>query len=898
MALDKITLDKRKIAVGLGKACLNAMQGKWWDAAAGVLDAAGLVGLKDAPPPDAEQGLALLLQAGMINAAGTVFQRHRHLSLDAGAVDDAAVIAALDGVTLTPPPMTRAAFTAVEGWEAVKEMRRLFGSWLKAAKIPPEHHRKLLRDFIEEIPISLALTMRARPNDFAALESVLDRATPLDEAARRAANWRRYRLKLIEDTRRPMRRIDKDIVPPFSLADLYVPLYASWTERKGKDREPTPYPVSLHKALHHWFDRGESEDAVRLVAGGPGSGKSSACKMFAAELARANRRVVLVPLGRLDYHAGEAWREVRRYVEGDDELGHDGLDGDIVDDGEPTLLILDGLDELAKAGRLGEVTVRDFVDKIGRAVERLNRDRDKTRLLLLLAGRPGAASETRGVAQVDQARLSVEGFMEIDETDQRDAWWRRFGFSEGLPHQLRNKSDPLDDVTAQPLLNWLLGQVLMVERANNADTALEIRDTYGLYALLLGHVLKRTYRERTGEPLDRIIEKDIDPLAEMLEEISLAAWHEGDRTVSFDTVRERLSTDHADTLDAISEHRELAIRAVLDSFFCAAADGGRHETVEFTHKSFREFLTARRLLRLIEDTVEKLNLRKPDNEGALRDWLALCGPTAIDYDLLITLRAAVATKPPKTLMVWRTKLSELLQITINEGMPPPAETLWSKEADRRARNAEEALLACLDAATLALPAEDPAYRHPLKWGDDTMARARWLNHLTGPVGDTFLPIIAPLCLRNVDFNHIFYHNANLFNSNLEGANLFNSSLKGANIARANLEAANLEGANLFRANLNDTHIYNENIEGANLEEANLARANLARANLFSAIFVNANLEGANLEDANLEDANLRGANLRGAKLRGAKLDGVRGLTEEQLADLRRRAQVKPDHPTE
>lgn len=77
----------------------------------------------------------------------------------------------------------------------------------------------------------------------------------------------------------------------------------------------------------------------------------------------------------------------------------------------------------------------------------------------------------------------------------------------------------------------------------------------------------------------------------------------------------------------------------------------------------------------------------------------------------------------------------------------------------------------------------------------------------------------------------------------------------------------LRGADLSYALLNDADLGGANLAGANLEGAYLDTANLSGADL----------SGANLEGADLTNANVKGANFVGAK----------GLTPEQVEELKK-----------
>ncbi|MEB3360116.1 MAG: pentapeptide repeat-containing protein, partial [Synechococcales bacterium] len=76
---------------------------------------------------------------------------------------------------------------------------------------------------------------------------------------------------------------------------------------------------------------------------------------------------------------------------------------------------------------------------------------------------------------------------------------------------------------------------------------------------------------------------------------------------------------------------------------------------------------------------------------------------------------------------------------------------------------------------------------------------------------------------------------------------------------------------------------------------------LSTANLFGAVLGGANLSGAalfraNLFRANLSRASLSGANLSEAEVKGAIMTGSRGLSKEQIADLKRRGAIFDDAP--
>ena len=83
------------------------------------------------------------------------------------------------------------------------------------------------------------------------------------------------------------------------------------------------------------------------------------------------------------------------------------------------------------------------------------------------------------------------------------------------------------------------------------------------------------------------------------------------------------------------------------------------DAVEFTHKSFGEYLTARRLVRELSDLHE--NVSNPrvryTEDDALRDWYQLTGPKAVSVDLLWFLRDEVALRDDAEVGAWQNTLT-------------------------------------------------------------------------------------------------------------------------------------------------------------------------------------------------------------------------------------------------
>lgn len=121
--------------------------------------------------------------------------------------------------------------------------------------------------------------------------------------------------------------------------------------------------------------------------------------------------------------------------------------------------------------------------------------------------------------------------------------------------------------------------------------------------------------------------------------------------------------------------------------------------------------------------------------------------------------------------------------------------------------------------------------------------------------------------------------ANLTNTKLKGADLTNAILKRANIRFVDFSEVKLIGVDFSESDLRwkkfkEADLRRANLIGAYMDGANLLKANLQRANLSAADLTDADLTDADLTGANLTGANLTRANLTGANLTGAKLINV------------------------
>ena len=736
--------------------------------------------------------------------------------------------------------------------------------------------------------------------------------TPFNNAWKRERGWLHYRAWL-------QKQIDEPIFwETFSLKQIYVPLRGFYEEEeikattdKDDHREPSfkRIVIKLQEQLETWLEAAKSDDAIRLLTGGPGSGKSSFCKVFAAQQARLEKQVLYIPLHRLSFST-DLVTAVKTFVQHDGFLPENPLEPS--DQDLKLLIIFDGLDELSMQGKIAQEVVQNFINEVRDQVKSFNNN--KTRLQVLISGRDVVVQSNKNNFKKPQQIITIlpywvgnsDNFSDVDnllKVDQRDQWWQQYGQAKGknyaqLPTELSGKN--LQEITAQPLLNYLIA--LTFERGEvqfSQETNLN-----NIYDNLLKAVYERGYEKNSPghRAIEGITEKDF---VLILMEIALSCWHGNGRTTTVIEIKEHCENNGLKNLlknfqDSFQSDSQGSITRLLTAFYFRESGDlrGSEKTFEFTHKSFGEYLTARRIVDRVKQIHKKLQDSENDYDNdydprqALIAWATLCGPTAIDEYLFSFVVNQMQLQSPDEVKQWQKTLGDLIKYLLVKGMP--MEGLKNRpnfqEEMRQARNAEEALLAVFNACGRVTEEI-----FPIQWPSPE-AFGNWLASLQGQRID-YKPMFVLDCLSFLDLQNCLLIHRDLCGANLAGANLVGAILEmaileGANLEWANLVGANLEGAILKRANLEwanlvganlvgailemaileMANLVGANLEGANLEGTNLEWAYLVRANLAGAILKCANLERANLERANLVGANLEWANLKWANLGGANLE--------------------------
>jgi hypothetical protein len=899
-----VKVNFKDLFKSIGKAAVDIVSGNYVKVIPHGLDALFSIGLEKRKP---EEIGWMLIFAGLVRSLHTLTDEHVDL-LKKQPDDLETFCAQLDSVLENAEVEIPPDFFKKPGEiQFLDNVKKVFKEFLKGFGLTAAEAKGIADRLPAYFVFALHEEWRERFNVYEPLLKAFD--TPFAAAAERMGKWRRYSAWL------QLQAEERVFLEAFSLSKVYIPPRAYWEEKKHDDRKDRStgaaerkikHVLDLTTELEEWFDRADKEDALRVICGDPGCGKSSFAKIFAARIAnRDTVPVLFVPLHRYDVER-DLRSGLRTFVSHDGDLPQDPLDPG---KGDPRLLVIfDGLDELAQQGKTGRELVEDFLVILRQDLPNFNNR--KTRLQILVTGRELVVRANdryfRSQGQVlqflpyylprEKGQENYGGTKSLLKVDQRKEWWQKYGLAKGkqfrgIPKALDIKD--LREITAQPLLNYLLALSYDRKRIDfSSETNLN-----RIYDDLIEAIYERVW-ERHQRPSGGKFQKDSpwpsgrqhpalesgmdkEEFKRVLQEIAVSAWHNESRSTTVSEVRDRCNQASLDKCVALMESTEdSGILKLFTAFYFRQSEGRRSgdPTFEFVHKSFGEYLVARRIVRLVAQIHKCIDQRAADPEegwsqkDALVWWAKLCGPAAIDFYVLSFLAREVVLFRDDA-EKWQETFARLIEYLLRRGNPIEELRLPTYVTETTyARNAEEGLLVAM--TTCAMVTEKV---RDVDWPSAT-AFGTWISKLRGQRGHSPLPVTTHLmgCLdlrRQVlcfqDLRKFFFLGANFSDAYLLEANLSDSILTSANLSRADLSRANLS-----RANLSKAYLAHANLTGAILAEADVSNADLSSADLSDAKLAGANLSGANLSDANLWDADLSDANLEGAKLDGANLTGT------------------------
>ncbi|SPH21174.1 hypothetical protein ASD8599_01923 [Ascidiaceihabitans donghaensis] len=648
-----------------------------------------------------------------------------------------------------------------------------------------------------------------------------------------------------------------DLDETVSLSEVYLHLRCFWHRRQIDEDGKisiTSHVDDLHKTTKDWLLHGE--DGLRVIGGGPGSGKSSFARAFAHQILQDNsHRVIFVELQHLTFNA-DLFQALGTYVQyrnsavGDGSAGfYDNPLSWAADDQTPVLLVFDGLDELSAQDTEARTLTKNFVDSVssllsmqrssGRDIKAMILGRSSACQAALSSSDQGKLLHVAPIKTLSDAdfRLDVveqdhghgpEGRKDItwhvddphnlSELDQRPDYWRRWQKAKGLPAENVPDSvthEDMAELNVEPLLLHLLlisdfATTRWREAANNRNYVYE-------------DILTKIYDRNATKPPMNKTDLSCDDFFRLMECLSLSAWRGGGRTgdeKSFGKLRKayRVGKDWRRVIDLPIAHLEniaLHIHTRLDS---------ERVGFSFIHKSFGEYLAGRAVFRTALYLVDRLS---GDDEpaDAAGKWAELFAFAPLTHPILRFLTdEARRFEHPDEMRGTVDALTEVFNHTLRNGFPMDVMStpdVSYRDLEDRQRNAESTLVSTLSVLAQAIPLPEgqdictSAERVTVDWPDIDSPTFMFRRIMPSHFGNPELPFarfdFSGTCMNAVDMSQANFSECSFVEAQLFYANLAESDLSKCDFSFAGMDSisalvAIFEGANLSDAKLPDADI--------------------------------------------------------------------------------------------
>jgi hypothetical protein len=736
-------------------------------------------------------------------------------------------------------------------FSGLADMMQLLQLWLGWRGLSPVDATAVSRRLPSYFVYALHEEWRTDLTGYKELAAHLD--TPFAKAAEREWAWRRYAARLQRDTEESV--FDE----PFSLRQIYVPLNAYYYVNAASDETTAAterakrigerrirLAIDLRSELDRWRGSSDSSDKLRVLSGGPGSGKSSFARILAADWAANDERLLYVPL-----HVIKPTRDLTEQIGTAFEsvLGYNPVDAN---DGDKRLIVIfDGLDELASEGKVGAETARTFVGEVRTLIN--SAAFQKKDLRVILCGREPVVQDLDLEGRRDAEVLNLLPYFTpredrtvgwrdpngLLEHDWREEWWKNYGALTGqewvnIPDELRRPE--LAEITPQPLLNYLVALSYSRKEVDFQSVTLNRNQ---IYLDLVKRVYERGY-EHTGRHAS-IADLSFEDFLRVLEEVALATWHGDSRSTTVRKIDEYCRRANiSDLLEKVKKGDESGVMNLLSAFFFRRE--GRDEvgdrTFVFTHKSFGEYLASRRFVAQISVTADNRQWRKQRRSGgwdeilALGEWIMVCGPSPVTDELRIFILDEIRLRSVVEVTIWQEDLSELFRHMLEFGMPMEKLSLPSfGQTWLWNRNSSEALLIAINGCA--------QQTHGLaKICVGNSALGTWLRQVQPQIAQGS-PRIALKCLSFTD----------LTEQRMDGQALVHANLHDSDLSRCLFEGAWLLGANLNHTICCETDFTCTTLAFADFNRSDLTKARFYRADLGDTAFTDAILKDTDFEGA-------------------------------------------------
>lgn len=822
-------------------------------------------------------------------------------------------------------------FSDPKGMKFLQDLQDHVANWAEDYGLNSQEAQSFAMRLPDHFETALHVEYTSGVSRYPKLQAFSDKDSPFIQAAQQSHAFDKHRGEILQKLESPA------FGDTISLKHLYIPLRAE-LKGIGSKGHRTTTQVDAESRLLDWLEGNEQpfdfssplNFKVRAVSGGPGAGKSTLAAHLAAKAMNKGWKVIFVTLQIFDYKDGlrkglNSFLKERLNIERNDLFNSTA---------GKVLLIFDGLDELSLTSKQTQADVSGFIQNIVRELDSItNPD-----LRILLLGRTQVVGyEAQRTLSRDGQVLELKSYWPYETPandrkgtinqnyeihsydDQRREWWERYAKFKNLDMANIEKrilnlpiTHELSRITAEPLLNYLVARVY-TQAPNNFPSDVEINQ---LYELLVRSLYQRPWGNKGNGIKVALAEAEFFSL---LEHVAMCAWHGGTtRVAPVEDIVEKASSQHLAQLELLSEKASEGALRLLTAFYTAPGepDPNRGRTFEFTHKSFAEYLSAKRIVRAFDDGFSRMEAGSYDERDFLEAWRTICGPAPISPELgnFVTREVAWTFQRDKeTPLAWQTTAEELLKRVLLNGLPKK-DYGTIREAANTERNVTAGLLLIRSACahltnqkahgTPFYSVDFPSWLRNLNIQPHSESGHQgWLNHLPLSQQD----------LSGVDLKHANLSHSNLNGSNLAGAvflqpqwkgvNLYDTNLEGCDFVPPTLEECDFSAANLSRAKFNGGSVKTSTfgveyasasmvlcaLEATQFDECTFKGVVLSRAALQDVSFQECTMDRVALTAAIINDVywdkcSFRDSLFTGAQLVNAEFKAPEHLRVEQFSD--------------
>lgn len=698
---------------------------------------------------------------------------------------------------------------------AFVEFKELFGEILLLLGFDKNQASNLTERFNSFFVFSLNDEWRRHHEYYESLYK--DLQTPFTDISQKYVEWATYNAYLTK-------QVNESVFgESFGLSDIYVPLRGYYENTQVKSGKTNRVVINVDDYIINCINRKVKDlDQLKIVSGGPGSGKSSAAKILANRIVNETSAYALfIPLQHFNVKE-DLISGLDDYLSIQGILSFNPLKG-IKDLDKTLVIIFDGLDELSKQGKFANEVANQFIGEIVRYLNLINNA--SVKLQIIITGREVSVQTQAHQFRAVESIIHLLPYFVTQESgdsykdpkgllgiDQRKVWWARYISATGkLPKQFPKQlqSVKYGEITSQPLLCYLVA-LSFFRKKINFSKVINLNEVYGD---LIKSVFSRKYEPNVHTSLKELNFTE-EVFFRILEEIAITAWHSGDiRTTTVGEINKHIEQNNLSSFfENFQKNAESGIMRLLTAFYFRqkSIDVNQNKTFEFTHKSFGEYLVSRRVISLVQLISKKVeeNKSNPDDGIDILDALVKLGSVVgynnFDHYLYSFIANEIDLFDKDIVEVWHKNLVSMLNLSLSKGVPVEKISANSsyKEMCNLSRNVEEALLILV-------------YLTSLKVGKQF--EISWPNEFS------LSDMLSRLSIkRNYYSNgesrkyHLLCYTV-LGNQIIQRQNLASRSLTHANFQDCRLTDVVFAGADLFGADFRNSQIVECNFYRSNLQ---------------------------------------------------------------------------------